>query len=128
MSVRSRLLAATLVLCATTASAFAQSKSEVKQPEGPTTGHVYIAGKTPADPPAGEARDTHAYIEIEGPGAVAIFETLQVPAEEDICRGDGWTMKTSGSLACSYYAPEAKAVCNFSVNLRAGTLDDGSPC
>ncbi|MFN3659423.1 MAG: hypothetical protein ACK4UO_19430 [Pseudolabrys sp.] len=94
----------------------------------PVNGSVYIAGKPPIDPPPGAAKDSHAYLTIRGPGAVRIYRAMPAKAEDDLCRGDGWTIKRAGHFACAMARDGKKAECDFSVELHRGALDPGNPC
>lgn len=109
------------LVCVEAASALAQDAR-------PLAGEVFVAGATPLDPPAGEAADTHAYVSLRGAGAAAIYDAMQGAEIDDLCRGEGWKLKTAGPMVCSFHAPSGEAACDFSLDLVAGSLDDGIPC
>jgi hypothetical protein len=102
--------------------------SVLAQDARPLAGEVFVAGATPLDPPAGEAADTHAYVSLNGEGAVAIYGAMQAAEIDDLCRGEGWKLKNSGPLVCSFHAPSGEAACDFSLDLVSGSLDEGIPC
>jgi hypothetical protein len=114
------ILASIMVSCLPTAGSAVEEFS--------INGSVYIAGRHPVDPPANEAKNTHAYLTLKGQGAVRMYRAMTASAEDDLCRGDGWKIKRAGHLACSTSSDGKKAECDFSVELRRGTLDPGSPC
>ncbi len=107
---------------------FSAASSVVAQDAVAVKGSLYIAGKTPIDPPAGEAKLTHAYFVIEGPGATRLYRAMPGKEAEDLCRGDGWKIKRSADLTCSISRNGKEAGCDFSINVRDGTLGAGNPC
>lgn len=107
---------------------FGFAKMASAQQLSPIKGRVYIAGKTPVDPPPNEPKNTHAYLTIQGPGAVRMYRAMTASAQDDLCRGHGWTIKRAGPFACSLFRGGKKAECDFSIKLKDGTLAAGSPC
>jgi hypothetical protein len=107
-------------LVALAAPALAQQTREVR-------GTVYISGKTPVDPPPDEAKNTHAYLQLSGAAALAMYRGMRAKEEKNACE-PGKKLKRAGSLACSLNADGRGAVCDFSIDLVKGTLDDGRPC
>ena len=91
-------------------------------------GRVYIAGRHPINPAAGEARNTHAYLTIRGEGAVRMYRAMSGVAEDDVCRGNGWKIKRAGDFACSLLGDGKKAECDFAVELQQGAIAPGNPC
>jgi hypothetical protein len=91
-------------------------------------GEMFIGGAQLVDPPADEAKDTHAYLAITGPAALRIYRSMPTPEEADSCRGDGHKLKRAGQLSCSITASGREAVCDFAVDLRSGKLAGGRPC
>jgi hypothetical protein len=98
------------------------------QDASPIEGSAYIAGMTPTDPPPRERKNTHAYLTIQGQGAIRMYRAMPASAGDDVCRGDGWKIKRAGHLACSISRDGNKAECDFSVELARGTLPAGNPC
>ena len=91
-------------------------------------GEMFLGGAQLVDPPAGGAKDTHAYLAITGPAALRLYRSMPTQEEADLCRGDGHKLKRAGQLACSIDADGREAVCDFAVDLRAGKLAGGRPC
>ena len=91
-------------------------------------GEMFLGGAQLVDPPAGEAKDTHAYLAITGPAALRLYHSMPTREEDDVCRGDGHKLKRAGQLACSINADGREAVCDFAVDLRSGKLAGGRPC
>jgi hypothetical protein len=114
-------LAAGLAIVAAGGIGTAQDASKIQ-------GHLYIAGKTPSDPPLGEPKNTHAYVTMQGPGAMRIYRAMKAREQDDLCRGDGWKIKRAGHLACSASRKEGKVECDFAVELTRGSLAAGNPC
>lgn len=92
------------------------------------TGEVFIAGKTPSDPPPNEPRLTHAYVTLEGAGALQMYQSMKVTAKEDLCLGNGAKIKRVGNLSCSVKADGKSATCDFSLDLNSGRTGAGKPC
>ena len=90
-------------------------------------GSLFIAGKTPFDPPAGEPKNTHAYVTVSGPAALQMYRNMRAKAEKDLCQ-EGNMIKRAGPLACSLARNGKNATCDFSVDLLQGALADGRPC
>ena len=115
-----RLAAAIAALAFLAGHASAQQASPLK-------GAMFLSGKTVVDPPAGEARNSHAYLTIEGPAAERMYRAMTAPARDDLCLGEGAKIKRQGSFSCSITRAGA-ASCDFSVDLVRGTLAGGKPC
>jgi hypothetical protein len=90
-------------------------------------GQVFIAGKTPVDPPPGESKHSHAYLTISGPAALRMYRAMRAKEEPNECE-TGKKLKRAGSLSCSMTGDRKAATCDFSVDLIKGGLDDGRPC
>jgi hypothetical protein len=91
-------------------------------------GSLFIAGKTPLYPSPKEPRDTHAYVTLEGAGALALYKNMKRPERQDACRGDGWKLKSSHNLVCSISNDQKQAECDFAIRMRDGVLHPGRPC
>jgi hypothetical protein len=90
-------------------------------------GEMFMAGKTPIDPPSTEPKGSHAYMTVTGAAALRMYRQMRAKAEPNLCE-EGKTMKRSGPLACSLSANGREASCDFSIDLHKGRLDDGRPC
>jgi hypothetical protein len=118
------LLASVAVFClAGPGVSTAQDIKEIK-----SSANIFIAGKTVIDPPRQEPKNTHAYVTLTGPGALAIYRTMRVRESEDICRGDGWKYKAARNFVCAISRNGREAECDFSVNLTNGQMDSGRAC
>jgi hypothetical protein len=97
--------------------------------EEPTSlrGSLFIAGKTPLDPPPEEPNSTHAYMTIEGAAALKMYRAMKAKERDDACE-EGWRSKSIGELTCSISANRKEAHCDFSVDLVHGRLAGGRPC
>jgi hypothetical protein len=91
-------------------------------------GEAFIAGATIIDPPPDEQQDTHAYLMLTGEAANRIFDSLKSSPTEDVCRGDGWVVKRAGEVSCALNRTSGEAECDFSIDLRSGTIATGPPC
>lgn len=91
-------------------------------------GELFIAGQYVVDPPPTDPTNSHAYITVEGPAALSIYRNMTAAEEEDVCRGDGWRLKRTGDLYCSIAAGGEEAMCDFSLDLRSGSIAGGRPC
>jgi len=90
-------------------------------------GELYIAGKTPVDPPPNEPKNSHAYMLVTGPAALRMYRNMRAKEEPNLCE-EGKTMKRAGPLMCSLAKNGREASCDFSVDLHNGRLDEGRPC
>ena len=90
-------------------------------------GEVFIAGKTPIDPPPEEPKNSHAYMTVTGPAALRMYRAMTAKDEPNQCE-TGKRIKRAGPLSCSLSRDGRSARCDFSVNLRSGALDEGRPC
>ena len=105
------------------------SNGQAQEIEGKAVqGSLFIAGSTPIDPPRNERKNTHAYITLDGPGALAIYKSMRARERDDACRGDGWKLKSARHFVCSISKDRKTAECDFAVNLRNGRLAPGKPC
>jgi hypothetical protein len=93
----------------------------------PVKGEVFLAGKTPIDPPPGEPKNSHAYVTLTGPGALRMYRAMKAKEEKNLCE-EGKTLKRAGPLACSLSRNGRSASCDFSIDLLKGALDEGQPC
>jgi hypothetical protein len=93
----------------------------------PVKGEVFLAGKTPIDPPPGEPKNSHAYVTLTGPGALRMYRAMTAKEEKNLCE-EGKTLKRAGPLACSLSRNGRSASCDFSIDLLKGALDEGQPC
>ena len=93
----------------------------------PLEGELFIAGKTPVDPPRNEPKNTHGYVTITGPAAMRMYQAMRGKAADDLCQS-GYKVKRAGKLSCSLGEGGKKAACDFSIDLIRGTLADGRPC
>lgn len=98
------------------------------QKQTPLRGKMFIAGKTVIDPPKNEARNTHAYLVITGAAAIRMYRAMRAKAKNDLCRGDGWRIKSAGPLACAISRGGKRAECDFSVSLATGQSSSGQAC
>lgn len=98
------------------------------QTQTPLRGDIFIAGKTLADPPPGEAKNTHVYMTITGPAAMRMYRGIRGRSKEDACRGDGWQQKSAGQVACVLSPDRKKAECDFSLSLINGRTAYGRIC
>jgi hypothetical protein len=112
-------VAATLLLFAT-ATAQAQQST-------PLRGEMFLAGRTPVDPPPGEPKNSHAYATVTGPAALRMYRAMPATEEENSCE-EGKKLKRAGALRCSISANGRTATCDFSIDLIKGALADGRPC
>ena len=91
-------------------------------------GELFVAGRHLVDPPPADSKTSHAYMTIKGAAAMRLFRNLPGKEEWDYCLGGQWMRKRAGNLSCSILRAKREAVCDFSVDLRDGTLTDGKPC
>jgi hypothetical protein len=112
------LTAAAIILLAAPASA---------QNAIPLTGDVFIAGKTPVDPPPNEPKNSHAYMTVKGSAALRLYRAMRGKEEKDACE-EGNRIKRAGSLSCSLAKNGRDATCDFSLDLIKGALDSGRTC
>lgn len=82
-------------------------------------GELYIAGKTPVDPPPNEPKNSHAYMLVTGPAALRMYRNMRAKEEDNPCE-EGKKMKRAGPLLCSITANRREATCDFSVDLFHG--------
>ncbi len=107
-------------LSATGSMCFAQEISQLR-------GEVFIGGKTLVDAPPDEAKNSHAYMTVSGPAALRLYRAMIAKEEPNLCEA-GKRMKRAGALTCSLSKDGRAAACDFSVDLRKGSLDAGRPC
>jgi hypothetical protein len=91
------------------------------------TGEMFMAGKTPVDPPQNEPKETHSYMTITGPAALRMYRSMKAREAKNLCE-EGKMIKRAGRLACSIERDGKNATCDFSINLTNGSLADGRPC
>lgn len=58
----------------------------VAQDTVPLKGDVFIAGKTPVDPPPDEPKNSHAYMTVTGPSALRLYRAMRGKEEKDDCQ------------------------------------------
>lgn len=90
-------------------------------------GEMFLAGKTPVDPPPDEPKNSHAYVTLTGPAALRMYRAMRTKEEANVCE-EGKRIKRAGPLTCSISANGRDASCDFSVDLIKGALADGRPC
>lgn len=90
-------------------------------------GEVFIAGRTPVDPPPDEPKNSHAYMTVSGPAALRLYRAMRGAEEANLCQA-GKRMKRAGALVCTVSRDGRNATCDFSVDLINGVLDSGRPC
>lgn len=93
----------------------------------PLKGNVFIAGKTPVDPPPNEPKNSHAYMTVTGPAALRIYRAMRGKEEKDACE-EGTRIKRAGPLSCSLARNGKDATCDFSLDMIKGALDQGRAC
>jgi hypothetical protein len=93
----------------------------------PLKGDVFIAGKTPVDPPPNEPKNSHAYMTVTGPAALRLYRAMHAKEEKDDCL-EGNKVKRAGPLSCSLAKGGRDATCDFSLDLFKGALDSGRAC
>jgi hypothetical protein len=91
------------------------------------TGDVFLAGKTPVDPPPNEPKNSHAYMTVTGPAALRLYRAMRGKEEKDDCL-TGHRIKRAGLLSCSLGKNGKDATCDFSLDLVKGALDSGRAC
>ena len=94
----------------------------------PLQGQYAVAGKTLIDPPDAEAKDTHAYFELDGSAARDLWRALKVKAQADACGDPGDRVKRSGGLQCSESAGAKDYHCRFGIELGTARVVDGGAC
>ena len=67
------------------------------QDSSPLRGDLFIAGKTPIDPPPNEPKNSHAYLTISGPAALRMYRGMRAREEPDACE-PGKKLKRAGAL------------------------------
>jgi hypothetical protein len=72
---------------------------------------MFIAGKTPIDPPREEPNNTHAYMVVKGPAALRMYRLMRAKEEDNLCE-EGKKMKQAGPLMCSITADRRMANCS----------------
>jgi len=97
------------------------------QEASPLRGQMFLAGKTPIDPPPDEPKNSHAYLTISGPAALRMYRAMRAKEEPNECE-TGKKLRRAGSLSCSIAKDGKTASCDFSVDLIKGALGDGRPC
>lgn len=91
-------------------------------------GEALIGGRSLVDPPPDEPRDSHAYLTVKGPAALAMYRRMTAREEANACLGRPWRLKRAGALVCTARTDGREASCDFAIDLRAGALDGGRPC
>jgi hypothetical protein len=104
----------------------ALAQPSLAQTVSPLRGEVFIAGKTPVDPPPEEPTNSHAYVTVSGPAALRIYQAMRAKEEPNHCRPG--KLKRAGAMTCSISADGRRASCDFSLDLINGALDAGRPC
>ena len=96
------------------------------QTVSPLRGEVFIAGKSPVDPPSEEPKNSHAYVTVSGPAALRMYQAMRAKEEPNLCTSG--KLKRAGALVCSISADRRRGTCDFSIDLTKGALDAGRPC
>jgi hypothetical protein len=97
------------------------------QEASPLRGEIFIAGRTAADPPSDEPKNSHAYMTVTGAAALRMYRAMRAKEEPNLCE-EGKRMKRAGALTCSLTRDGRNASCDFAVDLLNGALDSGRPC
>ena len=91
-------------------------------------GHYHWRGATLVDPPAGEARDTHLVLDIEGTAARELYDRLGTPPVRDACLDDGSLTRQRNALRCTRHPEPGRYTCDFAIDARSGRLAAGHAC
>jgi hypothetical protein len=122
MSSRRRAMIGCFVAAVILSVSLANAQGPVK-----LSGELFMAGRTPIDPPPDEPKNTHAYVTLSGPAALQMYRNMRATPETDDCQ-EGRTIKQVGALACSLARNGKSATCDFAVDLVKGALAGGRPC
>ena len=92
------------------------------------TGTYAVGGRTLIDPPAGEAKNTHLYVVLDGSAARDVYRAMSARAVRDACLDDGSFTKTLGAMQCTENAKAKRYTCAFAINLTEQKIEAGAVC
>jgi hypothetical protein len=96
--------------------------------EAPLRGTYFLAGKTLVDPPPGESRDSHLYMELTGNGARDLYARMKTRPMEDPCGNRGDTLKTLGAIQCGRDARGKDYRCWLGIDMAGQRVVNGRVC
>lgn len=96
--------------------------------EAPLSGSYFLAGKTLVDPPPGEARDSHLYLELTGRSARALYARMQARPQEDPCGDPGDRLKRQGAIQRTRAARGRDYRCWLGIDLDGQRVVNGRVC
>lgn len=96
--------------------------------EAPLRGTYFLAGKTLVDPPAGEARDSHLYLELTGAAARSLYARMKTRPRADPCGDPGDTLKAQGAIQCTRAARGRDTRCWLGIDLDGQRVVNGRVC
>lgn len=96
--------------------------------EAPLRGTYFLAGKTLVDPPPGEARDSHLYLELTGAAARSLYARMKTRPIEDPCGDPGDTLKAQGAIQCARAARGRDYRCWLGIDLDGQRVVNGRVC
>jgi len=91
-------------------------------------GTYALGGRTLIDPPAGEARNTHLYIVLEGSSARDVYRAMNADAVRDACLDDGSLTKSVGAMQCTEAATTKRYSCAFAIDIAGQKIEGGAAC
>lgn len=71
--------------------------------------------------------NTHLYLAIQGEPAKEMYNTIQAEPKFSKCGTDHF-YKTSGNISCQYYKSVEEYSCDFSINIKEGTVEPARWC
>lgn len=94
----------------------------------PLDGTFYLSGKSLADPPKNQPKDTHLYLQLEGETAKTLYQSMKAKPKYDRCLDDGSMTKFVKNMQCTISKDQENYSCNFSLNIAEQKIELGSIC
>lgn len=91
-------------------------------------GTYAIGGRTLVDPPAGEAKNTHLYVVLDGSTARDVYRAMNARAVRDACLNDGSFTKRVGQMQCTENAKMKRYTCAFAISIAEQKIEAGTVC
>ena len=89
-------------------------------------GSYAVTPKNYLDPSDDEPKDTHFRIQLTGPSAKSLFQSMKVTETTDQCTGA--LRRRVGEMTCLFYKQDKRYECHFSIDVMNQRIEYGVAC
>jgi hypothetical protein len=91
------------------------------------SGLYHVSSAPIHDPREALPKNTHLYLSLKGQPAQETYNLMEGEPKFTQCGVDHY-YKNSHNFQCSYYSSKEEYSCDFSVNIKEGTINSGGWC